>query len=98
MVWTAVAQAGMYDYTLSLPLDSWNTRNVPHDYSYLRVQNGADFSLCLARGNGISFCGGYFVDHHYADSCNPSSCITWYLNDTHSGAPYNSGSIHDEWR
>ena len=98
LAWPAAALAGAYDYSLTAPLNTWKTRNVAHDYSYLRTQNAADFSMCLARGNGISFCGGYFVDHHYADSCNPSTCLTWYLQNTHSGGTYEGLNIHDEWR
>jgi hypothetical protein len=95
----ATAVAGQYDYHLTSPLGVWVSRGVSHDYSYLRTDNGADFSMCLQRNTtGTKFCGGYFVSHSYVDSCNPSSCYTWYLNNTHSGSTYEDLSIHDEWR
>jgi hypothetical protein len=91
----APAWAGMYDYTLTTASNSWVSRYVNHDYSYLRG-NMAGATVCLSRtSTGASFCGAGSIDHHYADPCNPSACITWYLN---GDSVTRTIDIHDEWR
>lgn len=90
------AFAGQYDYGVSnLASGTYYTRSVPHDYSYLRGSTSPAVNTCVARGGGIDFCALGTGSHHYADPCNPSSCLSYYK---HTGGGYRSIDIHDEWR
>ncbi len=87
----APAQAGMYDYTLTVLSGYYDSRGVVHDYRYLRSYVYAA-STCVKRGGGQPFCGGPTADHHYSDSCG--SCYSFYFN----GDTVTRGlDIHDEW-
>lgn len=93
------ASAGQYDYYLTQYRNYWYTRNVNHDYSYIRAYTFNGATTCVRRNDGLAFCANWDVSHSYHDSCNPSACLSysqWYGG---SGivAPIDVGH-HDEWR
>lgn len=99
-VLTTAAFGGQYDYwllssTQALDPNTWGTRNQPHDYSYLSGTAANNITSCVRRSNGLAFCANWTATHSYSDSCNPSSCISYYQFYPGPSRLYN---VHDEWR
>ncbi|MEJ7788145.1 MAG: hypothetical protein WKF96_25365 [Solirubrobacteraceae bacterium] len=89
------AYAGQFDYVLEdIPPDTFRTRNVAHDYSYLRGTIGfPGTTTCVARGGGVSFCASGSANHSYSDSCN--LCLSYYKQKS---SILLDVTVHDEWR
>lgn len=92
------ATAGSFDYWLYAKND-YRSRNVAHDYHYLRSQQPANgIYLCVRRNStGSSFCGWNYADKHYVDHCNPSSCYSQYGGFDAQDPLFIPMDIHDEW-
>jgi hypothetical protein len=90
---SGAALAGFFDYTLSsAPNDTFQTRNVAHDYTFLRSTIASSATTCVARGGGVSFCASTSASHTYTDSCG--SCLSFYKQKT--GGTFDI-TVHDEW-
>ncbi|WCB95063.1 hypothetical protein DSM104299_03805 [Baekduia alba] len=90
---SGAALAGFFDYTLSsAPNDTFQTRGVGHDYTYLHSSINSSSTTCVARGGGSSFCASGTASHSYVDTCG--SCLSYYKQKT--GGTFDI-SAHDEW-
>src|SRR4051812_39904100 len=93
LAFTSAALAGVFDYVLSsTPNDTFQTRGVAHDYTYLHSSISSSATTCVARGGGTSFCASSSASHTYIDSC--TSCLSYYKQKT--GGTFDI-SVHDEW-
>ena len=93
LVLAGAALAGFFDYTLSsTPNDTFQTRGVGHDYTYLHSSISSSATTCVARGGGMSFCASGSAAHSYNDACG--SCFSYYKQKT--GGTFDI-TVHDEW-
>jgi hypothetical protein len=90
------ASAYTYDYTMYEGPGTGYTRNVPHDYRYLR-NTVLGVQACVERSlNGQWFCGLGQGEHHYVDGCNPANCLSFYKFESNNASALTE-YIHEEW-